>query len=361
MPHFRKRQTSPGTRSLLTRIIRHDLPTRHRSSRGAIHCLHGVGCFRGPEFWSKTVILTAGLTPALQQILLFDALSLGEVNRARQVNWGASGKVLNAVRALHHLGAECKTLTLVGGRTGESICNHIAELGIAARWIEGSTPTRTCTTLLDRSHRQATGLVPNAAEATGEELDRFRVAYSEEAAMATVVILIGSLPVGTPSGYYKDLLTRAPGKVILDARGPELLEALSARPFLVKPNRGELRQTLGRELRNDADLFDALREINERGAEWVVVTDGGNAVYARSRQHLYRLQPLPAEVVNPIGCGDSMAAGIAQGLSLGDEPLDAIRRGLAVAANKLGQVLPGFVERERVEALLPSVQAVRLG
>jgi tagatose 6-phosphate kinase len=306
------------------------------------------------------MILTAGLTPALQQILLFDALALGEVNRARQVDWGASGKVLNAARALHHLGAECKALTLVGGRTGESIRNHIAELGIPARWIEGNTPTRICTTLLDRSRRQATELVPNAAEATTDELDRFRAAYAEEAATAAVVILIGSLPVGTPSGFYRDLLTRTPGKVILDARGPELLEALSARPFLVKPNRGELQQTLGRELHTDAELFDALGEINELGAEWVVVTDGGKAVYARSRQHLYRLEPPPAEVVNPIGCGDCMGAGIAQGLAMGNEPLDAIRRGLAVAANKLSQLLPGFVEREQVEALLPSVQAVRV-
>jgi tagatose 6-phosphate kinase len=302
------------------------------------------------------VILTAGLTPALQQILLFDALTPGEVNRARQVHWGASGKVLNAVRALHHLGAPCKTLTLVGGRTGEAIRRDIADLGIAARWIESSTPTRICTTLLDRSRRQATELVPNAASAAADELDRFDAAYAEEAATTAVVVLIGSLPVGTPPGYYRDLLTRTPGKVILDARGPELLEALSARPFLVKPNRSELRQTLGRELRDDIELFDALREINERGAEWVVVTDGGNPVYARSHPHLYRLQPPPVEIVNPIGCGDCMAAGIAQGLLMGWEPLDAISRGLAVAANKLGQLLPGFVEREQVEALISNVQ-----
>jgi 1-phosphofructokinase family hexose kinase len=306
------------------------------------------------------VILTAGLTPAFQQILLFDALALGEVNRARQVHWGASGKVLNAVRALHHLGAECKTLSLVGGSTGEAIRRNITELGIAGRWIEGNTPTRVCTTLLDRSRRQATELVPNAAQATAEELQRFQAAYAEEAAMAAVVVLIGSLPVGTPTDYYRNLVSQTPGKVILDARGAELLEALRARPFLVKPNKNELRQTLGRELREDTELFDALREINDRGAEWVVVTDGGKPVYARSRRHLYRLQPPPVEVVNPIGCGDCMAAGIAQGLFMEWEPLDAIRRGLAVAANKLGQLLPGFVERERVEALLPNVQAVQV-
>lgn len=306
------------------------------------------------------MIFTAGLTPAWQQILLFDTFTPGEVNRAGQVHWGASGKVLNAARALHHLGAVCKPLTLIGGPTGAAIRQDIAALGLAARWIEGSTPTRICSTLLDRSRRQATELVPNAAQVTGDELADFRTAYAEEAATASVVVLIGSLPVGTPADYYRELLARTPGKVVLDARGPELMEALHAQPFLVKPNRTELQQTLGRPLHEDTELFDALREINERGAEWVVVTDGSNPVYARSRQHLYRLQAPRTEVVNPIGCGDCMAAGIAQGLLMGLEPLDAIRRGLAVAANKLSQLFPGFVQRDSVEALAANVQVTRI-
>jgi tagatose 6-phosphate kinase len=305
------------------------------------------------------VILTAGLTPAWQQILLFDAFALGEVNRARQAHWGASGKALNAVRALHHLSAPCKTLGLIGGWTGEAIRREVAALGIASRWVEAATPTRVCTTLLEPPRRLATELVPNAAQATAEELDCFQVAYREEAVSAAAVVLIGSLPTGTPSSYYRELVEQTPGKVVLDARGPELLEALSARPFVVKPNRGELGQTLGRDLRADAALFDALREINERGAEWVVVTEGGNPVYARSGQHLYRLEAPRCEVINPIGCGDSMAAGIAQGLAKGEEPLDALRRGLAVATNKVSQLLPGFVNREQVEALLPQVTVVR--
>lgn len=303
------------------------------------------------------MILTAGMTPAWQQILLFDSFVLGEVNRARRAHWGASGKAINAVRALHHLGEPCKTLGLVGGWTGEAIRRDVDSLGIAARWIEAETPTRVCTTLLEPPRHLATELVPNAAQATAKELELFRIAYRDESASAAVVVLIGSLPVGTPVGYYRDLLAHTPGKVVLDARGPELLESLSARPFLVKPNRAELQQTLGRELTHDAELFGAMREMNERGAEWVVITDGGNPVYARSGRHLYRLQAPRREVVNPIGCGDCMAAGIAQGLARGDDPLNAIRRGLAVAAEKVGQLLPGFVDAQAVESLLPEVHA----
>ncbi len=39
----------------------------------------------------------------------------GEVNRAREVHWCASGKVLNAAVALHLLGGPSMTLAPVGG------------------------------------------------------------------------------------------------------------------------------------------------------------------------------------------------------------------------------------------------------
>ena len=56
------------------------------------------------------MILTAGLTPAWQQILVFDSFRPGEVNRARESHWCASGNVFNAGIAAHHLGGPTLTL-----------------------------------------------------------------------------------------------------------------------------------------------------------------------------------------------------------------------------------------------------------
>ncbi|HJT78477.1 MAG TPA: PfkB family carbohydrate kinase, partial [Gemmataceae bacterium] len=110
------------------------------------------------------MILAAGLTPAWQQVLEFDALAPGQVNRARAAHGCASGKVLNAARALHHLGAPARALTVVGGVPGAQIRDDFARLGIAARWVEGAVPTRVCTTILDGSRHAATELVPEAGE-----------------------------------------------------------------------------------------------------------------------------------------------------------------------------------------------------
>jgi tagatose 6-phosphate kinase len=309
---------------------------------------------------ADVLILSAGLSPVWQQLLLFDTVTPGTVNRAREVHWCASGKVLNAARALHHLGGPAKALTIVGGVTGGQIVRDFADLGITARWVETATPTRVCTTILETVPGTVTELVPNAAGLGDAELYAFLAACAEEAARATAVVLIGSLPAGTPADFYRDLLVRTPGKVVLDARGPELLEALPAGPFLVKPNRGELAATLGRDLRSETELCKALREMIERGAEWVVVTDGANPAYAAADDRLYRLTAPASRVLNPIGCGDCMAAGIAWAVARGEEPLNAIVFGLAVAADKAGRLLPGEVDRERVVTLAGSVEVVTL-
>ena len=88
--------------------------------------------------------------------------------------------------------------------------------------------------------------------------------------------------------------------------------------------------------------------MNERGAEWVVVTEGARAVWLGSAQAVYRLQPLRlANVVNPIGCGDCLAAGLAWALSIDREPVDCVRIGIACAAQNAAALLPGRLDPEQ--------------
>src|SRR5438105_2984833 len=132
------------------------------------------------------MILAAGLTPAWQQVLVFDTFTPGEVNRARQAHWCASGKVLNVARALHHLAGPVTALAPVGGTPGREIQRDFAQLGIAARWVETATPTRVCTTILDSARHAATELVPEAQPLTADDLAAFHAAYAEQAAAAAI-------------------------------------------------------------------------------------------------------------------------------------------------------------------------------
>lgn len=303
------------------------------------------------------MILSAGLTPAWQQILVFDRLCWGEVNRAREVAWCGSGKVLNAGIAAHRLGGPSLTLAPLGGPPLAEIDREFAALGAGRRWIETRAATRVCTTVLERSTGRITELVENGRPLDERELGAFRAAYAEEAARAAVVVLIGSLPGGAPPSLYRDLAARTGCPMVLDFRGEGLLSVLDLKPYVVKPNREELGQTVGRSLDNDADLLAAMRELNRLGAQWVVVTQGAKTVWVSSSEHVYRLTPPRiAEVVNPIGCGDCLAAGIAWATRRGDSIVDAVRLGIGAAGDNLGKLLPSRLEWHGVAGLASKVE-----
>lgn len=305
------------------------------------------------------MIVVAGLTPAWQQIMRFPALRLGEVNRAAEAVWCASGKVLNVGLALASLGTASRTVSPVGGPARESFERDFKDAGAPVDWILTDEPTRVCTTLLDESTGTTTELVENARPLSAADLQAYGEAFHKAAAEASIAVFTGSLPGSVSTNFYKDLAERTTARLIVDARGPELLAMFEGtrKPFLVKPNREELGKTVRRELTTDADLFAAMRELNERGAEWVVVTQGKDAVWASSlREGLYRFTPPHVErVVNPIGCGDCACAGIAYGLAVGRGVLSSIALGMAAATDNLRSLLPARLEKDKVDKIAATI------
>jgi tagatose 6-phosphate kinase len=302
------------------------------------------------------VILAAGLTPAWQQIMRFTHLDRGEVNRAAEVHWCASGKAINVGMALAALGASSHTLSPAGGWSGQAMRDEFAQRRIPATWTPSKAPTRICTTLLNDADGSSTELVENAASLTEAELDAFQGTYRQLSSQASVAVLTGSLPTGTPPTFYQTLLRSTPCPAVLDVRGPELLAALECRPRVVKPNRAELALSVGRSLDDRAAVLAAMRELIERGAQSVVVTHGTAAIWVMENARVWELTPPEvAPVVNPIGCGDCLAAGIAAGLARGDALLDAVRFGVAMASDNVTQLLPARLSSERVAGWLQSV------
>jgi 1-phosphofructokinase family hexose kinase len=302
------------------------------------------------------MLLSAGLTPSWQQIMVFDSLRPGEVNRARKVSWHAQGKVLNAGIAAHHLGGPSMTLAPLGGSPLIEIERQFAALGAPHRWIETQAATRVCTTLLDRATGATTELVENGRPLSDAELAAFHEAYVEETANAEAVVVTGSLPEGTPLSFYRDLLEHTSCPAVLDFRGEGLLETLDLKPYLVKPNREELAQTVGANLDDDGKLLSAMRLLNRRGAAWVIVTQSSRPVWVSSTTKLYRFHPIAVEkVVNPIGSGDAMAAGLAWATRAGWDIVRAVQFGIAAATENLRQLETCRLNPEHVHQMAEKV------
>jgi len=295
------------------------------------------------------MILCAGVSPAWQQVMVFSSFRYGEVNRADEVHWLAQGKVLNAGIAAFHLGGPSLTLAAGGGPPLEAIDRELERLGVPRRWVVTQAATRVCTTILDHGAGVMTELIENSRPMLPEELDAFRQAYGEEAARATAALITGSLPIGTPASFYRDLVERTPCPAVLDFRGEGLLLSLDQRPLVVKPNREELAQTVGKSLDTDQQLLDAVRLLNRLGAQWVVISQGAGPVWVASESKAYRLFPPPAQrIVNPLGCGDCMAAAIAWSIGRGSDAVEAVRMGIAAALENLAQLEIGRLDPARV-------------
>ena len=307
------------------------------------------------------MILSAGLSPAWQQILLFDSFRHGEVNRARQAHWCASGKVFNAGIAAHHLGGPSLTLAPAGGSPLTQIDRELSELGVPHRLINTESATRVCTTLIDQSSGQITELVENGRPLGDAELEAFRQAYAEEVAKARVAVITGSLPVGTPTSFYRDLMEQTKCPAVLDIRGEGLTSLLDLQPYVVKPNREELARTVKHPIDSDDELRSAMQSLNHKGARWVVITQGAGPVWISSSDQIYRLHPPTVEdAVNPIGSGDAMAATIAWATRDGRDFVQAVCLGIAAAAQNLRQLLPCRLDRATVEADAREVRVERL-
>jgi 1-phosphofructokinase family hexose kinase len=305
------------------------------------------------------MILTLGTTPALQRTMTFDALHLDAVNRATIVRECASGKSINVARVAHTMGYPCKALTFFGGERGFAALRDLTKSGIPYDFV-GKVVTRTCITLLDKKTGMATELVEEAEPVTPADAQALIDLLQRHLPHAKVLVLSGTLAPGCGDDFYArcmKLANAANVRTILDTRAAPLHHALPEKPFLVKPNRAELSATVNRKIESDEDLKSAIRSMIDMGAQWAVVTHGASVTIVSDGREFWRIATPKVDAINPIGSGDSVAAGIAMGLIDGASVPDACALGVACGAANAMTELGGHVNPDDVERLRGQVCA----
>ena len=110
----------------------------------------------------KPVILVVGLTPCMARTMMFERFILGGVNRSEREAEYASGKGVNAVRAIYTTNLAAPFyLGLTGGDRTYAFLEALENLGSAYESIDTyPNEIRLCTTIID----QATGVVTELVE-----------------------------------------------------------------------------------------------------------------------------------------------------------------------------------------------------
>ncbi len=300
------------------------------------------------------MILFSGLSPSWQKIYAFDRFDLGAVNRAKEAIQCPSGKVLNSVIAGKRLEGEVKVLTTIGGPLGRATRESLLELDIKSEFIEVQSPTRLCTTIVDQENNVTTELVQNAPEITEEEFQEYCNVYSELVKDCQYAVLLGSLPPGAPTDTYKLLMQSSDTPVIADFRGPELLEILSLKPLLIKPNLQELEMTINFKIESKSKLIDALKAMSSLGPQWILISEGAGPLTLYGEGEVFQFTPKKVQEVNPIGSGDTLSAGIAVGLDEGKNMVEAVRFGIGAATANVVSLKLIDITRSKALHYLPA-------
>jgi tagatose 6-phosphate kinase len=301
------------------------------------------------------VILCIGTTPATQRVMVFRKLTLDAVNRAVTTLDGTAGKSVNVAKVLKALGERPVAAGFLGGDRGEQLRADFEARGIELDFVRVGARTRQCTTLLDTSAGTQTELVEESQPVAATDYDELMRIIRRRVQGCRAVVMSGTITPGGPVDLYfhcAQMAHEAGAIAVVDAQGPALLEALKAKPELVKPNRSELAATLGHELKDEAAVRSAMRELCERGAERVVVTAGKDPGLAFDGQRWWRFHAPVIKAVNPIGSGDAFAAGLVWRRLQGDDLGEACRWASAAGAANALTMLAGDVRRDDVEQLV---------
>jgi 1-phosphofructokinase family hexose kinase len=297
------------------------------------------------------MIYTVTLNPALDRELTVPALIFDSVLRATaaRIDWG--GKGFNVSRVLAALGAESVALGFAGGRTGETLRDGLASLGIATDFIAIAGETRTNVTFVTEDHEHHIKVNETGPTISAEEQIALKRLICERAQPGDWWVLAGSLPPGVAPTFYADLIRdikEAGGRAILDTSDAALRYGCAAQPCLVKPNALEASQLTGLPVRS---LDEALAAAGEfKGIEYVVISMGkAGALLYHEGQGWFGAAPAIQER-NPIGAGDSLVAGLLWGLIQGN-PQSALRWGIAcgaATASHSGTAIGTYAEIERL-------------
>lgn len=295
------------------------------------------------------MIYTVTLNPAIDYIMRLGELRLGETNRAFEAEVQFGGKGINVSCMLRELGVDSVALGFVAGFTGEALAAYLDGRGITSDLIrlpEGLTRINVKLKSGMESEINAAGpSIPAEALAT-------LMAKLDGLTEGDILVLAGSIPPTLPRDLYARWTARLAGRgirVVVDAEGEALTAVLPHHPFLVKPNRAELEELMGRPLPSEADLHEAARSLQEAGARNVLVSLGGEGALLLDEQGEFHRAPAAAVTpVNTVGAGDSMVAGFIAGLPQGYDY--ALK--LGIAAGGATAASDGLGTRATIRSLL---------
>ena len=311
------------------------------------------------------MILCVTLNSCLDKTLTVPPWRLGENVRGSQIREVVGGKGNNVARALRRLGRSSRPATFLGGAVGTA-CERLLreEDGFDPLIVSTKAETRVILTVRTQDTAEQTAFFDPDPVVSSIEADALVRSIESLLGQGDIeaVTLSGSSPSPETHGLYSDLIALAKSKrvlVFLNTYGPALEAIWGFRPDAIQLNRREAGGLLHLSDATDADLNRLLDDWSAHGVSVCLVTDGPGPILARVDGKRFRVLPPPIDVVNPIGSGDCVLAGLVDARLKRLDAESLLRRAVACGvANALvwdaGAIDPETVAEREAEVVVES-------
>lgn len=309
------------------------------------------------------MIYTVTLNPAIDKTVVIENLHPGGVNRILSSREDAGGKGINVSKCLKNLGQESMAAMILAGQTGKRLDAMLKEMKIHILPIHADGDNRTNLKIIDPVREENTDINETGPRIDMELLEQLKKKLGYSVAKGDIVVLSGSLPKGTPTELYADwakYFGKLGACVYVDADGVPMQKALTAIPYMIKPNNEELAALLDKERLTREEMVTEGLHLHEMGIAEVVISLGGDGAIFISRDGVFQAEGLQVSVKSTVGAGDSMVAAMAfaQARNLSRE--ETIRLAVAMGAASVMQSGSQPPEAELVWKLAKQVRLEKL-
>ena len=284
------------------------------------------------------MVYTITFNPALDYIAQVENFKIGEINRTKTETILPGGKGLNVSIVLKNLEIENTALGFVAGFTGKELIRKMESQGVQTDFVKvekGITRINIKISSISENKVEETALNGMGPQITKTDID---ILFEKIQKMSTkdIVILSGSIPKNMDKDIYEKIckvLNEKGITFIVDSTQELLMNVLKYNPFLIKPNKEELEETLNCKISTKEDIVNAAKELKKMGAQNVLVSLGNDgALLLTKEDETYYSKAPKGQVVNTVGSGDSMVAGFLAGYYQTQDYEYALKVGVAAGS-----------------------------
>ena len=255
------------------------------------------------------MITTLTPSPSIDLDYSLNSLQLGGVNRSREFSFHAGGKGVNVSRVLTLMKVNNVAMVPMAKANGDFFISAAEAEKLKLEILPIGSPLRLNVSLVHEG--LTTKINAESAPWTTAEAKKVASRFKLRAIRSEFGVIGGSLPSGLDPEWIAKLVADSASrtKVVVDCSGDVLKAAISAKPFLIKPNQEEAAQLIGSAIVTLGDAIDACLELNALGAKNILLSLGENGSIFYNGQMLYRAKAENIVATNTVGAGDSLLAG----------------------------------------------------